>query len=85
MVPILTTDSSAVSEGCSYIRVHLDGQVFLVDNLGVASDNPFFHPFCKRRAHHSIYDIGEKLLGQLHDLLRYGKIVQALAMLGHEA
>ena len=73
----LTAYCSAVQEGSHDVRIHVDSQVLLLNNLLVSLPDLLLNPRGKRLPCACVDDVCQELLGQLFPLLLNRKVVEA--------
>ena len=80
----LTAYCSAVQEGSHDVRIHVDSQVLLLNNLLVSLPDLLLDPRGKRLPCACVDDVRQELLRQLLDLLLYREVLEAGRVLVHE-
>ena len=76
----LQGDGSAVVEGRRQVIVHIDHQILLDCDLGIAVLNSCVHPPREVLAYDRIDEVHEVLLGELEDFLGDRQVLLALSV-----
>ena len=65
---ILTANTGTGLEGCGNVRVHINNQISILDNLLVSQVNLISDPFGERFANDCVGDVDKPLLWELANL-----------------